>query len=111
MDMRLMNRNVLLAWTVLAIAALHPPHGSGLPLCWMKASSGIPCPGCGLMRSVSCAARGMYIDAWRYHPFGPLLVLTCIGAALWSLAPQRIQARAMAAGEQHRAALRATYGL
>ena len=62
-------------------------------ICWMNASSGLPCPGCGLMRSVSCTARGMWYDAWTYHPFGPLLFAACVLVAGWSLLPMRHRER------------------
>ena len=45
----------LVAWVVLVVALVHPPHGLGVEVCWTRAATDVPCPGCGLTRSVSCA--------------------------------------------------------
>ncbi len=71
------RRNVIFAWVVLIVAAVHPPHGTGLQLCWSSATTGVRCPGCGLTRSVSCAVRGMWSESWRYHVFGSSLLALC----------------------------------
>lgn len=79
---------LLVAWGTLAVAVAHPPHGTGVPLCWMKATTGLPCPGCGLMRSVSCLARGRFAESWRYHPFGTLVLGVCVCIVAGPLLPQ-----------------------
>ncbi|MDY7109163.1 MAG: DUF2752 domain-containing protein [Planctomycetota bacterium] len=61
---------VCLAWLVPIMALVHPPHGLGVPVCWLHGTTGIPCPGCGLTRSLSCAVRGLFAESWAYHPFG-----------------------------------------
>ena len=69
-------RNTAFAWFVLLVAAMHPPYETSLNLCWLRASTGIPCPGCGLTRSLASAVRGLVETSWSYHPFGlPLLGL------------------------------------
>ena len=88
------RRNVAFAWVVLAVAVLHPAHGTGLPLCWLRATTGIPCPGCGLTRSASCAARGMLDASLAYHPFGVALVAGAALLAASSLLPRRWRRRA-----------------
>lgn len=75
------------AWAVLLIALVHPPHGLNVPLCWMASTTGVPCPGCGLTRSVSCAVRGMLEASWEYHPFGILFAMGFGCVALVSLLP------------------------
>jgi hypothetical protein len=84
---------VAAAWMGLALAAFSPPHGSGLPWCWVYGATGLPCPGCGMTRSLSCALRGMWGESWTYHPFGlfvlPLFVLT----AAQSLLPGPVRSR------------------
>ena len=37
---------------------LFDPARIGVELCWLRAISGLPCPGCGLTRSVCHLARG-----------------------------------------------------
>jgi hypothetical protein len=72
---RLGKHCVGVAWAGLLAAWVSPPHGIGVALCWFQGSTGLPCPGCGLWRSLSCGIRGLFLESWRYHPMG-LLVLT-----------------------------------
>jgi hypothetical protein len=61
---------------VLAIAAVVPPElvTRGPVLCWFRALTGRPCPGCGITRSTFLAAHGRWSAAVREHPLGPLVV-------------------------------------
>ncbi len=72
---------------MLVVAAFHPPHGLGIPICWLDRWTGIPCPGCGLSRSLSCAVHGMLGASWEYHPFGLLFLAVFAAIALVSLLP------------------------
>ena len=79
--------SVVLAWVGLCLALAHPPHGTGVPVCLFSSSVGAPCPGCGMTRALSSAARGLFTESWQYHPFGlPLLTLFIFTAGL-SLLP------------------------
>jgi hypothetical protein len=84
---------VLVAWIVLTIALIHPPHGLGIPICWMHSTLGVPCPGCGLTRSVSCAVRGMFETSWAYHPFGIPVLLLFASLGIVGLLPENARAR------------------
>jgi hypothetical protein len=76
------------AWLGLIVAAVSPPHGTGFTVCWLKAATGLSCPGCGLTRSLSCGLRGMLDESWHYHPLGlPILLLFLIAAASSLLTP------------------------
>ncbi len=79
--------STVVAWLVLVTATLHPPHGLGLPLCWFQATTGVPCCGCGLSRSLSCTVRGMFQEAWGYHPFGAVFLVVFLVIAGASLLP------------------------
>ena len=57
----------------LALSAVLPPDGLGVALCWFKSLCDLPCPGCGLTRSVTCISHWRLSDALAYHPFGPLI--------------------------------------
>ncbi len=97
----LSRTSVTVAWLVLALAVVHPPHGLGVPLCLFRATSGAPCWGCGLSRSVSCSVRGMLSDAWVYHPFGPIVVTLLAGIAITSVLSARRRRRVAMLLDRH----------
>ncbi len=58
-----------------------PPDGIGINLCTMKHLFDLPCPGCGLTRSVTCLSHLELTRAWHYHPFGFLIYpFMCLAA-------------------------------
>src|SRR5437764_964703 len=73
------------AWFGLFLAIVTPPHGTGTTVCWIKAATGLPCPGCGLTRSMSCALHGMLAESWEYHPFGMFIFLVLLMLAAISV--------------------------
>ena len=59
----------------LALAAASAWAGSTLNAtriarCWMLDATGLPCPGCGLTRSLGAGLHGAWAESWHYHPFG-----------------------------------------
>lgn len=69
-----------------------PQNGTigGMPsLCPFRNITGLPCPGCGLTRSVVYSAHGQWQQAIAYHPFGPLFL---VGAGI-ALIPAVISLR------------------
>ncbi len=55
----------------------------GLPnLCGFRALTGIPCPACGITRSVVCCCHLRLGDAVAYNPVGPLVVGLLLFAAV-----------------------------
>ena len=91
------------AWLGLLLAACTPPHGTGTTVCWLKLCTGIPCPGCGLTRSLSCGLHGMFWESFQYHPLGLFILVLFVGIGGVSLLPRlqrerlesRIEARAI----------------
>jgi hypothetical protein len=83
---------VIVAWLGLFLAVVTPPHGSGLSVCWFESATGLPCPGCGLTRSLSCGLRGMFPESWHYHPMGLFILALFIFTAAQSLLPQPFRA-------------------
>ena len=45
-------------------------NDNGWTLCIFRASSGFPCPGCGMTRSFISISGGNLALAYRYHPLG-----------------------------------------
>ncbi len=39
-------------------------------ICGLERSAGVPCPSCGLTRSVTCVYQGEFLAALQYHPLG-----------------------------------------
>lgn len=78
---------VVAAWLGLFLAAITPPHGTGVTICWFKQTTGIDCIGCGLTRSLSCGLRGMFAESFNYHPFGLFILALFLFTAITSLLP------------------------
>lgn len=83
--------SVFVAWAALLGAFIHPAHGLGLDICYLRIVSHVPCPGCGLSRSLSCLVRGMVTDAWSYHPFGIVFLVLFVSIAVSSVMPSTRQ--------------------
>jgi hypothetical protein len=58
-----------------------------MTICSIKLSTGLPCPGCGLTRSMSCALHGMFLESWFYHPMGMFFLFMLSSFAIVSLLP------------------------
>ena len=74
---------------------LVPPPGPdnksllGLPdLCPIKALTHIPCPGCGISRSLVCTAHGELARAFLLHPLGPVFFVILAGFVALRLFPK-----------------------
>ena len=80
---------------ILAAAFLVPPPGPdnksllGLPdLCPIKALTHIPCPGCGISRSLVCTAHGELSRAFVLHPLGPVFFVILAGFVVLRFFPK-----------------------
>ena len=59
---------------------------AGIPtLCLFRRYTGIPCPGCGITRSLVCCAHGNFADAIHFHLLGPLVFAGLIFVSLQHL--------------------------
>jgi hypothetical protein len=66
--------------------------GMGIP-CAFHWMTGIPCPGCGLTRSISALLRGRLSDSFWLHPLGPLLFLALVMALVTGIMPGAVRER------------------
>lgn len=74
---------VALALTLSPRSAGYGTHEQlGIPGCSLLASSGYPCPTCGMTTSVSAGVRGQFALAWRAHPFGLVLLGAIVALAV-----------------------------
>jgi hypothetical protein len=62
------------------VASAGPEHAPRLWLCPWKALTGLPCPTCGILRSLAAALRGDWYSCLAFHPLCPLIVgtLACL---------------------------------
>lgn len=66
---------VLAGTLVLAYTGLHGP------LCYFRFLTGLPCPGCGLTRSLESLWHGRLLLSIRYHPLGIPFFLFAYGSS------------------------------
>jgi Protein of unknown function (DUF2752) len=90
-DLRLLRP---VAALMLGAAIVRPmiPHQPGLP-CPLRTFTGVPCPMCGMTRSVTSVVHFDWVASLRYSPGGVFLVLFAVGLLATWLAgwrPQRI---------------------
>jgi len=71
---------------LLAARIADPNRPLPFDVCAVKLLTGIPCPTCGLTRSLCHALRGDWAASLGYHPAGVLLAAALIGWMVWSAA-------------------------
>ncbi|MBI3921066.1 MAG: DUF2752 domain-containing protein [Armatimonadetes bacterium] len=74
----------------LSLSLVLPPAGLPVNLCLFKWITGVPCPGCGLTRSVTCLSHGHFAAAFHFHPFGIVAYLVLAGLLFAPFAPAGI---------------------
>ena len=72
---------LLVTTAFLLAAALYRPKPPSV--CFSMTVSGLACPGCGLVRSVTSLTRGDWQESLRVHLFGPLVL--AVGVVLWGV--------------------------
>jgi hypothetical protein len=101
----LFNRAAALgAVGLVLLAAALPSQGAGIQICFFRYLTGLPCPGCGLTRSLSCILHGDFARGYEYHPFGyvllPLFVL--VASTLFLSVDRRSQLEDFVRSQQSR---------
>jgi hypothetical protein len=77
----------LIAFAGLGLAAAAAFASLPLPPCPFRAMTHLPCPGCGMTRSVAALLHGNLALSFRYHPLGPPLVLGALGCLALPVLP------------------------
>jgi hypothetical protein len=54
--------------------AVDPAQHALYPACWLYATTGLQCPGCGGLRATHQLLHGHFAAAWRLNPLAVLLV-------------------------------------
>lgn len=77
----------------------------GLPsLCAFYTMTGLPCPGCGITRSVVCCCHLRFVEGFTYHPLGPIVTAWLLLAVLQRFFPVSWRERLPTASPRLRAA-------
>lgn len=78
-----------------------PVDGLGIDLCWIRKMLSLPCPGCGLTRSVTCISHLQFSESWAYHPFGFLFYSLFVANLLLQLSPECFKSSLRNSFSQH----------
>ncbi|MBX3315636.1 MAG: DUF2752 domain-containing protein [Phycisphaeraceae bacterium] len=78
----------LFAAALLVVAAISPADGLGINVCIMRATMDLPCPGCGVTRSMTLLTRGRFAESWHMHPLGGPILVALMFIALSGLVPE-----------------------
>jgi hypothetical protein len=98
------------AAVVVAAAFVLPGNGTGFfPTCWSRSLLDLPCPGCGLSRSLASITHLELGDSLAYHPFGLLIFALLCAVLAVSLSPERIRAAVAAWLDARDARVRRVY--
>lgn len=73
----------LISFVTITVLACLPSDGLAIQICPFRQLTGIPCPFCGIMRSLSSCLHLELTKGVGYHPLGPL-VLVCLLSVMWS---------------------------
>lgn len=94
---------------VLVGSFLMPPEGLGFSLCAFKALTHLPCPACGLGRSLACLSHLSWGESIRLHPFGPLIYAMLLALGCASALGEERRQRVRAWLDRHRDGARLVY--
>ncbi len=72
------------------------------PPCLFKMTCHLPCPGCGMTRSLKAIWLGHFTTAFRYHPLGPVLFLLCAALLLSALLQKPLSSTPLSMESLHR---------
>ena len=89
MDWLFRREVAALAWAMILGGLVLPPRGLPLSFCLFHQATGLPCPACGMTRSVTSILHNQWALSWRYHPLGWLMAAAGVFLAAVSVVPEK----------------------
>jgi hypothetical protein len=87
-ELRLLAAGMLAAGAVWPLLPVHPPV-----LCPLRTATGIPCPFCGMTRSVVAAVHGDIVASLRFNPGGIFILAFAVVVLAWPAWVKAVNAR------------------
>ncbi len=100
-----------LALLFMVVSPFFPVHGLGVDLCLLHATTGLPCPGCGMTRAISAFSQGDFSAALGLNPFVLFAWPTFLVLAVTTLLPRGTYLRFEAWVERRSSAIGRVYKL
>jgi len=76
---------------VIIISFILPPDGLGRSTCGLYILTKLPCPACGLTRSVTSISHMQFAKAFYFHPFGFIFYMIFLFLAIYNFMPEKIK--------------------
>jgi len=76
---------------VIIISFILPPEGLGRSTCGFYILTKLPCPACGLTRSITSISHMKFFKAFYYHPFGFIFYMIFLFLAIYNFMPEKIK--------------------
>ncbi len=81
----------IISLLVIIISFILPPDGLGRSTCGLYILTKLPCPACGLTRSVTSISHMEFVKAFYYHPFGFIFYIIFLFLAIYNFMPEKIK--------------------
>lgn len=81
----------IISLLVIIISFILPPDGLGRNTCGLYILTKLPCPACGLTRSVTCISHMKFAKAFYYHPFGFIFYVIFLLLAIYNFMPEKMK--------------------
>lgn len=76
---------MLVGYAWIGFQVYHPAHHDEFSFCFFKNLTGIPCPSCGITRSIVLFCQGNVAEAILLNPLGLIAALALLIAPFWIL--------------------------
>ncbi|OIQ18631.1 MAG: hypothetical protein BM557_06820 [Flavobacterium sp. MedPE-SWcel] len=81
----ILSIGLIAGYTWLVYLLFRDNSKQGLPACFIKNTTGVPCPSCGNTRSVLAIIKGNFIDAILINPLGIIIATIMVVSPFWLL--------------------------